>query len=191
MAESPKGFWHTAPGFITAVAALVTALAGGLGILIQSGLIGGGDGAAVDGSVATDTVAAAPSSEPGDAGLDVNAGAPASETAGPVPWDEATATLTRHDGTETEVKASTVYLACDRGQLAWKNGQKIHLDRVLSVEYEAVYREDGSADGVVTLLDGRQITDTIHTWNCPVMASNDLGRVEVPLDEVARLDFDR
>lgn len=191
MAEAPKGFWHTAPGLITAFAALVTALGGVLGILIQSGLVGGGDRAAVDDPGATDTVSAASPSGPGDEGPETNAGAPPTATESLVPWDEATATLTRRDGSTTEVKASTVYLACEQEQLAWKNGQKTHLDRVRTVEYQTVYLEDGSADGIVTLLDGRRITDTIHTWNCPVMASNDLGQVQVPLDEVARLDFDR
>lgn len=41
-AETTKGLWHKAPGMITAAAALITAIDGLLGILIQNDAIGWG-----------------------------------------------------------------------------------------------------------------------------------------------------
>jgi hypothetical protein len=41
MAESGKNFWQTAPGVITAVAALITALGGVFAILVQNDMLGG------------------------------------------------------------------------------------------------------------------------------------------------------
>ena len=36
--------------------------------------------------------------------------------------------------------------------------------------------ERGSADGVVTLLDGKKLTDPIHTWNLPGDRRERVGR---------------
>ena len=108
-----------------------------------------------------------------------------------IPWDEATATFVRHDGTKTTVKAATVYLACEQGVIAFKNGQRVDLKVVSDIRYDSIHPDNASADGVVTLLDGRLLTDSIHTWNCPVVGSNDLGAVEIELDDIDRIRFNR
>jgi len=43
----------------------------------------------------------------------------------------------------------------------------------------------------VTLLDGGKLTDPIHTWNCPVAGSNELGPVAIQLQNIKRIDFQR
>lgn len=188
VAETEKSFWQTVPGVITAVAALLTALGGLLGVLVQTGLIGGSDDEVPAGT--TPVVAGAPggASSGTEAGGTRPSGADASTL---IPWVEASATLVRRDGTSAKVKAATVGLACDTGNLAFKNGQGVSLELVRSIDFSAVYTENASADGVVALLDGRQLTDPISTRNCPVSGTNDLGRVDIRLEDIDRIDFHR
>jgi len=192
MAEQGKGFWQSAPGIITAVAALVTALGGLLGILVQAGVIGGDDEAARPpasvGSSRGDVGQPAAASTSTTSG---SGAAPTSAGGDLVPFDRATATLTRRNGSTTDVLAPTVGLACDTGRVAFTNGQKVSLDLVRSITYDTIYPENASATGAVTLLDGRRLTDPIYTWNCPVTGRNDLGAVEVKLDVIRRIDFRR
>jgi len=49
----------------------------------------------------------------------------------------------------------------------------------------------GSADAVVTLLDGQQLTDAIRTRNCPVHGENELGQLDIGLEDIERIDFRR
>lgn len=189
MAETTKSFWQTAPGVITAVAALITAIGGVLGILVQNDVIGGGSDARTPGAAPT-VAGARDGGDRSDAGSAVATTAPA-EASDLVPWTEATATLVRKDGTSTTVKAPTVGLACDTQNLVFKNGQRVSLERVRVIEFDAIYVENSSADGVVTLLDGRQVTDAIHTWNCPISGANELGPVEIGLEDIERIDFHR
>lgn len=183
MAETgtEKGFWHTAPGMITAVAALITALGGVLGILVQNDIIGGDASREVG-----DAPQVAADDRPPQSSQ-----APATGTPEHVPWAEATATLLRQDGTTATVKAPTVSLACGTEILTFENGQRVNLDLVRSIEFSAIYTENSSADAVVTMLDGRALTDPIHTWNCPVGGSNELGPLTVELEDIKRIDFDR
>ena len=184
MAETGKSFWHTAAGVITAVAALITAVGGLLAILVQNGVIGGGR------DRETQVVAGAPG---GASTSQPNPGDTAARPTGAslVPWAAATATLVRKDGTSATVKAPTVGLACATETLAFKNGQRVPLEHVRSIRFDAIYTENASADGVVTLLDGRALTDPIHTWNCPVTGATELGPIEVKLADIARIDFRR
>lgn len=189
MAETAKNFWHTVPGMITAVAALVTAIGGLLGILIQNDVIGWGRD---NPQPSTEQVATSTPGEgdPGRAVPEETVSAP-TDTSDPIPWDQATADLVRQDGTSTTVKATTVGLTCDTGSLYFENGQEIGLDIVRTIQFDAIYTDSGSADGVVTLLDGRELTDSIKTRNCPVLAQNDLGRVEIGLADMQRIEFQR
>jgi hypothetical protein len=184
MSENGKSFWQTTAGIITAVAALITAIGGVVGILVQNDIIGG----ASDGRAAV-----ASTSRGGDsnqASPDVTPRQP-TDTSILIPWERATATLVRKDGTSATVKAPTVGLACATENLVFKNGQRVSLQLVRSIQFDAMYFENSSADGVVTLLDGRQLTDPIHTWNCPVTGSNELGPLAIQLAEIKRIDFHR
>jgi hypothetical protein len=189
MATTEKGFWQTVPGLITAIAALITALAGVVGLLVQNDVIGWGS----DGRTSATTPAVADTLGGGDsdqAPSGVTTTQPA-VTSTLIPWDKATATLVRKDGSSATVKAPTVGLACDTQNLKFKNGQRISLQLVRSIQFDTIYTENASADGVVTLLDGRQLTDPIHTWNCPVTGTNELGSLEVKLEDIKRIDFHR
>jgi hypothetical protein len=184
MVETGKSFWQTAAGMITAMAAFITAVGGVLAILVQNDLIGG---ARDERPTVASTPAGGDSSK---ASPKVTPGQPAA-TLTLIPWDRATATLVRKDGTSAKVKAATVSLACDTGNLAFKNGQRVTLQLVRSIQFDAIYLENASADGVVTLMDGGKLTDPIHTWNCPVAGTNELGPVAIQLGDIRRIDFQR
>jgi hypothetical protein len=186
--QGDKGFWHTAPGLITAVAALITAIGGVLGILVQNGVIGWGN----DGQQVGTTQGPAGAGGGEDGGRSGDAGTtPARAGTDPVPWDRADADLVRRDGTSTTVKAATVALACETGSLHFKNGQQISLETVGTIRFDAIYTDSASADGLVTLLSGQELTDPIYTWNCPVSAENKLGRVQIELQDIRRIEFHR
>ena len=51
--------------------------------------------------------------------------------------------------------------------------------------------EGPSVFNAVTLLDGRELTDPVHTWNCPVVGTTDLGPLTIPLEQFARVEFAR
>jgi len=184
MAEPGKSFWQTATGMITAVAALITALGGLLAILVQNDLIGakregGRQVAAAPGRGSTNkAVAGATTGKP-------------TETSSLIPWARATATLARKDGTSATVKAPTVGLACATEVLVFKNGQRVSLERVRSIRFDAIYLENASADGLVTLLDGRELSDPIYTWNCPITGTTELGPLQIALKDIKRIDFHR
>lgn len=193
MADSPRSFWQTAPGMFTAIAALITAIAGLIGILVQAGVIGGDSSSAdrgVDRSTSSGPRAGRGGSTAESEGRSPGTTAPA-DAATLVPWEEATATLIRQDGTSTSVKAATVGLACNTDVVKLKNGQEIDLKLVGSIRFDTIYTENASADGVVVLLDGRKVAGPIFTWNCPVQGSNELGTVTVALEDIKRIDFDR
>ena len=185
MGETAKSFWQTAPGVITAVAALITALGGVLGILVQNDVIGWGSESPTSGTAPVAGEGVRDQASPAETTRDSTEGSPL------IPWTQATATLVRKDGTSATVKAPTVGLACDTQNLAFKNGQRVSLELVRGIEFDAIYTENSSADGVVTLLDGRELTDPIHTWNCPVSGANELGSVEIRLEDIERIDFHR
>jgi len=108
-----------------------------------------------------------------------------------IPWTQATATLVRKDGTSATVNASSVRLACGSENLGFENGQQISLQLVRSIQFDAIYMTTGSADAVVTLLDGQQLTDAIRTRNCPVHGENELGQLDIGLEDIERIDFRR
>jgi hypothetical protein len=189
MGEDAKGFWHTLPGLITACAALVTALAGLLGVLTQADVLGGDDEDRLAGGA--QAAASAPTSDGSPSTAPASSGASGTDSPGRIPWERATATLVRTDGTSASVKATTVGFACTTETLTFENGQRIDLELVRSVRFETIYPEDSSASGVVTLLDGRELDDPIDTWNCPVEGTTDLGPLSIPLEQFARVEFDR
>ena len=191
MSDPAKSFWQTAPGVITALAALITALGGLVGVLIQNDVISlGSHSEQSPPAQPAASTAAEPTGQPTPSGTVTGSSAP-TETDGLIPWDMATALLVRDDGTTTTVKAQTVSLACDTGTLKFENGQTVSLDLVDSVRFDTVYLATATADGEVTLLDGHSLTDPIYTWNCPITGTNELGTVSIDLNDIERIAFQR
>jgi hypothetical protein len=193
----PKPRWSLIAAMVSFVAALTI-----VGIVALGS--GGDDGDAGGGSAATtpeSAVVAAtnPSLVPatdlsdGSARADEPGSSPpgTAEQSTLVPWDEATAIFERRDGTAATVTAPSVMLACDTGRLRFENGQTISLQIVESVRFDSVDMNTATAAGAVTLLDGRELTDPIFTWNCPVSGTTDLGPLSIELDDIRRINFDR
>ncbi|MFC5379980.1 hypothetical protein [Aquipuribacter nitratireducens] len=194
MAETGRGFWHSAPGVITAVAALLTAVGGLLGILFQYDVLPPGGRAADAGPPAAAPAVVATSddaSDPHGAAAATASGSSAPDADPPlVPWTDARASLVRDDGTTLDVRAMTVGLTCDRQRLAFVDGRTIQLEDVRSIRIDAVFTESpGFADATVELLDGTVLTESVLTRNCPVAAADERGTVSVPVADVARIDF--
>lgn len=189
MEETAKSFWHTMPGVITAVAALLTAVGGLLGVLIQNDVIGWG----TDGQQLSTTQGSAgvPGGRYDGQAVPEATTTPTLDGTGFIPWEQAAADLVREDGTRTTVKAPTVGLACDIEKLYFENGQEISLEIVRSIQFDTIYTDNSSAEGLVTLLSGEKLTDPIHTWNCPVSGQNELGRVQIELEDIHRIEFHR
>jgi hypothetical protein len=188
MTESGKSFWQTVPGLLTAAAALVTALGGVLGILVQNGIIGR---ASEEPTAAVAETPVARDSDRAPAVKNTSPTAQPTDTSTLIPWANATATLVRKDGTSATVKAPTVGLTCSTENLQFKNGQRLSLERVRSIQFDTIYLENASADGSVTLLDGRELKDPIYTWNCPIMGTTELGPLQIELKDIKRIDFHR
>jgi hypothetical protein len=183
--EDEKSFWQTVPGIITALAALITAIGGLVGILVQSGVIGGG----TEGSA--DAVSTAVEGTPDSPEEASSASSTPADGSALVPWEKATASFVLQDGRRMSVRAPTVGLACNTEVVELENGQRIELRLVSSIRFDAIYTENSSADAVVTLLDGRRLDEPVHTWNCPITGTNELGRLEVQLDEIRQIEFQR
>jgi hypothetical protein len=186
MAEPSKGFWQTVPGIITAIAALITAVAGLLAILIQNHVIGSKDEPPPTTTAGKQTPAATVGGPPRTGAT--SAGPPSGSF---TPWEQANAVFTRIDGTSVTVLAATVGIACGTQKVILKNGQSIRLDLVRSIDFDVIYTDNASATGTVNLLDGREVKGPIHTWNCPIMGQNELGQVTIQLDDIDRIDFQR
>lgn len=174
MVPASKRSRHTVLGFII-VAAILFAGLGGLFAWRQNSTQG-----------AVDTPSTGRSG-----GVSPRTKTPTTESSDLIPWAEATATVTRQDRTRLTVKASTVGLACTVGKLILHNGYETSLAHVRDIQFVAIHRKTGAADGIVTLVDGRELTDAIHTANCPLVGAGALGEVEIPLEEVRRIDFHR
>jgi hypothetical protein len=171
---------------VAAVVGLVLALAG-IGLVRDDGA--GDDDARI--ATPTATERAGVSTEPTSGVVPAGSAPGAAERSTLIPWDVATATLERQDGTSASVKASSVALACDTGNLHFKNGQTISLELVESIRFDAINIDNRSADGVVKLLDGRELTDPIDTWNCPIHGTTELGPIDIQLEDIQRIDFSR
>jgi hypothetical protein len=65
------------------------------------------------------------------------------------------------------------------------------LELVASIQFDSINRDNTSADGVVKPLDGRELTSPMATWNCPSMAFDDLGSLDIDVDDIQRIDLNR
>ncbi|HET6708254.1 hypothetical protein [Amycolatopsis sp.] len=180
MAEG--SFWKTAPGVLTAVAAMITAVGGLLAVLFQVGVLGGAGKSPPAASGGNPTSAAASSTAAGTAGQ------------GGKPWNEATAVITPKVGDPVEAPAYSV-------QFCITTGTDIDLDDTLTVQFEQmawleVVRSDplltpnGRATLKVRLTTGKELSGTI-TANCDFVAQTDVGRYSVYPDKLAKIEFRR
>lgn len=167
-AQAPS-WWQTLPGIATAIAALLTAVAGLLGVLYQTGVLG------EDGPVTTQ--GPIESSRPGT----VSVSAPVK------PWNSTVAVITGLDGTVTEIRADTLRLCFSDQGLQLQSGQNVPFNKMRSFEILSVDPESTSM--LIFLLDGKSISQNAVGQCSYISGENDIGRVDTSIGKIKRIDF--
>lgn len=193
MADDAKqsSWWHTLPGVLTAVAAVVTAVGGLIAVLVQSGIIGArGEGPSAE--AADQQPAATATVMPGPQDSTAIASAPAPD---PVkPWQDTQAVIHLRDGAMARVRASSLsHCISVSHEIEIDGAQSIPFERMRSLE---VLRADeytvpnASAHVVVELLDGTRIEGAVPAV-CDLFGYNDVGRFSVYFSRLASIRFER
>lgn len=184
MAE--EGFWKTAPGVVTAVAAIVTAIGGLIAVLVQTGIVKPGR---QDASTTAQTTHAqvVTTTAAGDATTAVGV----ATTTGRA-WRDVRATITASDGTQVTARAEAVRFCTSVGAgINLDDRQDIAFDEVARIE---VVRSDvalspgGRAVLRVTLTSGQTREGTI-TSGCDFFAQTDEGRYSLYPDRLRGIEF--
>jgi hypothetical protein len=195
-----QSWWHTLPGVITAIAALITAVGGLVAVLIQTGVIdtsrSATDPVPADASssvTATSSASREPaavdaSSERAPAAADASAGALR-------PWAESEAALTDRNGVATVLRAETLSNCISVNHVLTLNGsQDIPFEKMRSFEVVRVDPDgapQANATVIIRLLDGRAIEGRIGVGCDAIFGYNDLGRFTISFRELKRVEFRR
>jgi hypothetical protein len=110
------------------------------------------------------------------------------------PWAEADAIITSRDGIMTRVRAETLsYVISVVHSFDLSSGQTVDFEKMRSFEILTADPEESSnskATVLITLLDGRTITDKINSgYGYDIFGYNDLGRFSIKLQNLKRVEF--
>jgi hypothetical protein len=172
--EKKQSFWTTLPGFLTGIAAVLTAVTGLLVVMYPHGFAGPKDTPAV--GSATEAARAAPSA----------AGSGAS--AAPAARLRLTVLVTAKDGTETRVSLNSFRDSYSGEAIQLKNGQSIPLDKIRSVDFLETH--DYEQDVRVTLTDGRALEGAIMSGE-QMTGDTDVGPFSISVKSLKRVLFER
>ena len=183
-----SSWWQTLPGVLTAVAALITAIGGLLAVLLQTGVLHRrGDPPP---HLPSDRVAFVASTHPGADTATIVSVSPSATKA----WQDATVVLTGTDGKTTVLRAPSFSACISVNQTLTLNGsQEIPFERMRSVD---VLRADplgapaGTAVVRITLLDERALEGRVDA-TCGLFGYNDVGRYDVNIQSLKRIEFRR
>jgi hypothetical protein len=185
-AKSSGSWWTTLPGLITAIAGLATAIGGVILVLHQVGYLG------ATGSPAQASTGSPQVQEAQTAATPAVEGA-ATPVAAPSPQVAKDAGITRKNGESIDVRADTLRDIDEKDRVTFENGQSIALDRI--VRLEVIEANNGSDKPTVAL---RLVSGKTVSGLLPYGASsygfkgvNDLGDVEVRLNDIKSVDFGR
>lgn len=187
MTEIPRSqsFWTTAPGVLTAVAAVITAVGGLIAILFQTGIIGG----------------TAPASPPANQvrlpntteNTATSTSSMATSAAGK-PWRDVAAVFTATDGTQTPMPADTVRFCISAGTgINLNDSQDIAFDKMTRIDVlrsDVALSSGGKATLRVNLVNGSTMEGTI-TSGCDFFGQTDIGRYSLYPDKLASIAFRR
>jgi hypothetical protein len=168
-------FWKTAPGVLTAIAGVITAVGGLLAILVQAGIIGG----------------AGKTTSPQTTGSSVvgsSAAAPSSPSVG-----EATAVITPKEGQPVMAPARTLRFCISAGTgITLNDSQDIAFEKMSSlviVKSDVALSPGGTATVHIVLAGGAPALDGTITSGCDFFAQTDLGRYSIYPDKLAKIEF--
>ena len=184
-----KSWWGTMPGVLTALGGTITAVAGLVAILVQSGLVGSkaDAGKAAMASPHTDKTAATsltPTAPQATASADPApvARSPAEVLAGLRSVGFKGLAVTHRDGT---VVALAPGAEISGEMLPLSNGQSVQFERIVSVDIEQPW--DGSA--TLTLTNGQRLAAKLNDYN--LYGTNALGPYRELLSNLKHIDFVR
>ena len=188
MAESRKStsWWQTLPGFLTALATILTAITGLAALLFQNGVFGG------KGDVA---VRAQPSPQHYASSVQASERtSPVASRAEPTKsWSDATAVVANQDGTTTRLRAASlsncISVAHD---IQLEAGQSIPFEKMSGIE--VLQADDHTSPSPkakleVKLLDGTVVSGTVEA-NCDLFGYNSLGRFATYYDRIRSIHFE-
>jgi hypothetical protein len=189
MPKDPESssWWQTLPGVLTAIAALITAVGGLLAVLVQTGVIHGSRGTSAADRDSTRYLPATAVS---------SAYRPPPAPSGALrPWSESEAVITDANNVATVVRAETLSNCISVNQVLTLNGsQDIPFERMRSFEIVRVDpfgAPQAKATVAITLLDGRVLHGQIDAMCNGIFGYNDLGRYEILLQALKRVEFRR
>ena len=178
-----RSWWATLPGILTALAAIITALAGLFAVLGQQGVLGGKPPAAATLGVSPTAAAQAPPI-PGGATRATDSGTPMKSPAQVVEGLRAQGfkgvAVTAVDGSVISLPPTAEI----NGQsFPLSNGQSVQFDRIVSVDVQQPW--DGRV--TLTLTNGKQLAATTGSYT--LTGTNELGRYRGSMPDIRRIDF--
>ena len=187
--KKEPGFWSTLPGILTGVAAVLTAVTGLVVGIYQYSAPGSkpdSAGRPAAGDPLT-PAGAAEVSRPAEAAhpAEASPSAGASSEGG-----RATVTITSRDGAATPVFADSLRQIREWDKsLHLLNGQTVVFDRIKTIEVTNVYEDQAKVR--ITLVDGRAIEGSVASGSSTFgfHGENDLGVLDVPMDQLKRIEF--
>lgn len=178
MAEGDKSWWTTAPGLLTALAAIITAVGGLVAALGQAGLFGG----------KAETPAPAPAK--GVPQVVVEPAPPQGQPPAPRPAEPAADPSAAIKGVRVTTKAGDVVALRPTATILGatiplKSGQEVPFERLERIDFTQPW------DGTLTLVlvGGGSLEGAAE--NLPLSGSNELGEYLKMLSEIRRIEFVR
>jgi hypothetical protein len=168
--ENKPNFWVTLPGFMTGLAAVLTAVTGLLVVMYQHG-------------PAISTAEPAPAISPKEA-----AGAGASPASTAPKQVRLTVLVVGKDGSETRVFSRGFEDSHSGKAFQLKSGQSIPFEKIASVDFTE--RRASEQDVKVTLRNGRDVAGSIMSGE-QLTGMSDIGPFSISVSNLKRITFER
>lgn len=183
--ENKPNFWTTMPGFLTGLAAVLTAVTGLLVVMHPHGASGSKETPAV-GTVSPSDAAGAASN--GVGAVPTGAGGTSVPTAAMPKQQKPTVLVIERDGSQTRLFLSSFRESMWDEAFRLKNGQTIPFDKIKSVDF--LDAQDSDQNVRVTLIDGRTLEGAIQIGE-QVLGSTDIGPFSISVGSLKQISFER
>ena len=187
--QKPQSWWHTLPGILTALAAVITAITGLAALLFQSGVLG------------SKTVPSR-SAQPVPTEIEAPASASTDTSASPAhqaqmagkSWSDVVAIVLSRDGTTTRLRANSLSNCISVSHdISLESGQSIPFEQMSS--FEVLRADDHTSPNPkaklrIQLIDGGVLSGTVDA-GCDLFGYNDVGRFKIYFDRLQSVQFER